>query len=109
VACAGDEELRQGLRLVADGDGFAAHEVFELLWRAAPAAERDFLQGLVHVAVALHQDARANAVGRARQLEKACRRLAAYEPAHRGVDVSALRAWARACLAAGRCTPPPVG
>src|SRR5438046_885443 len=57
---------------------------------AAEAAERDFLQGLVHVAVAWYQAGRGNRVGCERQLEKAGRRLAPYAPAHRGVDVDAL-------------------
>jgi uncharacterized protein len=53
-------------------------------------AERDFFQGLVHVAVAWYQAGRRNRVGCERQLEKAARRLRPYEPAHRGLDVAAL-------------------
>lgn len=71
---------------------FEAHEELETAWRTAPAEERDFCQGLVHVAVAWYQHARGNRVGTERQLDKALRRLAAYEPEHRGVDVAALRA-----------------
>ena len=70
---------------------FEAHEELELVWRAAPAEERDFYQGLVHVAVAWYQAGRGRPVATGRQLEKAIRRLEAYEPAHRGVDVAALR------------------
>ena len=62
----------------------------EETWRAAEPAERDFLQGLVHVAVAWYQAERGKRVGCERQLEKARRRLAPYGPAHRGVDVAAL-------------------
>jgi predicted metal-dependent hydrolase len=102
------EELAQGLALVRDGDGFAAHEVFELLWRAAPAGERDFYQGLVHVAVATYQERRGNPVGRERQLVKAQRRLAAYAPVHLGVDVGALLRWCEISLADGTCPPVPV-
>jgi predicted metal-dependent hydrolase len=101
-------ELAEGLALVRDGDGFAAHEVFELLWRAAPAAERDFYQGLVHVAVATYQERRGNRVGRERQLHKAQRRLAVYAPQHEGVDVAALLAWCEVSLADGTCPPVPV-
>ena len=42
---------------------FAAHEVLEDIWRAAEPAERDFFQGLVHVAVAWYQAAAGNPVG----------------------------------------------
>jgi uncharacterized protein len=80
----------RGLELIRDGEYFAAHEELEDAWRAAEPAERDFLQGLVHVAVAWYQAGRGNRVGCERQLEKARRRLATYAPAHRGVDVAAL-------------------
>ena len=82
--------LEVGLRLIRNGEFFAAHEELETAWRQAPPHERDFLQGLVHVAVAWYQAGRGNQVGCTRQLEKAQRRLAAYTPAHRGVDVGGL-------------------
>jgi uncharacterized protein len=99
--------IAEGLALVRSGHGFAAHELFEELWRAASPVERDFYQGLVHVAVATYQDGRGNAVGRTRQLEKALRRLAPYAPLHDGVDVAALLAWSRESLARGSCAPLP--
>ena len=46
----------------------------------------------MHVAVAWYQAGRGNRVGCERQLEKAQRRLAAYAPEHRGVDVTGLLA-----------------
>jgi uncharacterized protein len=82
--------LPRGLELIRGGEYFAAHEELEDAWRAAEASERDFLQGLVHVAVAWYQAGRGNRVGCERQLEKARRRLAPYAPEHRGVDVGAL-------------------
>jgi predicted metal-dependent hydrolase len=82
-----ERDLEQGLELIRHGEFFAAHEELELAWRAADAAEKDFFQGLVHVAVAWYQAGRGNRVGCERQLEKAARRLAPFAPAHRGVDV----------------------
>jgi predicted metal-dependent hydrolase len=83
----------EGLDFLRRGEWFAAHEAFEEAWRTAEPGERDFLQGLVHVAVAWYH---ADVTGRRRacesQLEKAARRLAPYAPAHRGVDVTALLA-----------------
>ncbi len=86
------DPYRTGLEHIRAGRFFEAHEELELVWRAAPAEERDFYQGLVHVAVAWYQAGRGRPVATERQLEKAIRRLEAYEPAHRGVDVAALRA-----------------
>jgi predicted metal-dependent hydrolase len=84
------EAYRRGLGLLARGEHFAAHEALEEAWRAAASGERDFFQGLVHVAVAWYQAGRGNAVGCERQLEKAARRLRAFAPAHRGLDVASL-------------------
>ncbi len=77
-----------GCDLMRRGEYFAAHEELELAWRAAEEREREFFQGLVHVAVAWYQAGRGNRVGCERQLEKALRRLRPYAPHHRGVDVA---------------------
>ena len=79
--------LERGLELIREGAYFEAHEELEDEWREAPPVERDFLQGLVHVAVAWLHAERGNRNGCARQLVKAERRLEGYRPAHRGVDV----------------------
>jgi uncharacterized protein len=83
-------KLVSGLDLIRRGEYFAAHEELEDAWRAAEPPERDFFQGLVHVAVAWYQAGRGNRVGCERQLEKAARRLGPYAPEHRGVDVAAV-------------------
>ena len=80
--------LERGVELIRTGAYFEAHEELEDEWRDAPEEERDFLQGLVHVAVAWHHAGRGNRPGCERQLEKAARRLAMYAPRHRGVDVA---------------------
>jgi predicted metal-dependent hydrolase len=103
--------FRHGLELVRRGEFFAAHEELEVAWRSAEADERDFFQGLVHVAVAWYQAGRGNAVGCSRQLEKAERRLGPYAPAHRGVDVALLLeqvAAAQAVVASGSLSLPGV-
>jgi predicted metal-dependent hydrolase len=80
--------LERGLELIREGAYFEAHEELEDEWRTAPAGDRDFLQGLVHVSVAWLHAGRGNRPGCERQLEKAARRLDAYAPEHRGVDVA---------------------
>jgi predicted metal-dependent hydrolase len=100
----GDSPLARGLELIRRGEYFAAHEELELVWREAPPEERDFYQGLVHVAVAWHHAGRGNRPGCERQLAKAERRLARFAPRHRGVDVSRVLAQVReaaALVAAG--------
>ncbi len=89
---ASSSPFERGVELIRRGEYFAAHEELETAWRAAEPAERDFFQGLVHVAVAWYQAGRGNRVGCGRQLEKARRRLAPYAPAHRGLDLERLLA-----------------
>ena len=79
--------MERGVELIRAGAFFEAHEELEDEWRGAPEPERDFLQGLVHVAVAWYQAGRGNRPGCERQLEKAERRLSPYRPKHRGVDI----------------------
>ena len=64
--------------------------MLEDAWRACEEHERDFFQGLVHVAVAWYQAGRGNRVGCERQLAKATRRLTPYAPEHRDVDLARL-------------------
>jgi hypothetical protein len=81
-----------GIALARRGAFFEAHEAFEEAWRACVEAERDFFQGLVHVVVSAYQRDRGRPVAQERQRVKALRRLAAFAPEHRGLDVSALLA-----------------
>jgi hypothetical protein len=81
---------KAGLELARAGEWFEAHEAFELAWRAAPAAERDFFQGLVHAVVFAYQTGRDRHVGAARQRAKALRRLGPYAPVHRGLELAGL-------------------
>jgi uncharacterized protein len=84
-----DQLLRDGLDRIRRGEYFEAHESLEDAWRAAEPAEKDFFQGLVHVAVAWHHAGRGNRPGCERQLAKAKRRLEPFSPEHCGVDVAA--------------------
>jgi uncharacterized protein len=98
------DSYKAGLAHIRDGRFFEAHEELELVWRAAAPEERDFYQGLVHVAVAWYQAGRGRRIATASQLEKAARRLGAYAPEHRGVDVADVLAQveaARTLVAAG--------
>jgi predicted metal-dependent hydrolase len=83
-------EYKRGLELARRGDWFAAHEAFELAWRASAPEERDFFQGLVHAVVFAYQTGRGRPVGAERQRVKALRRLGPYAPVHRALDVNRL-------------------
>jgi len=83
-------EYKRGLELARSGRFFDAHEAFELAWRSCDPAERDFFQGLVHVVVSAYQRGRGRPVAAESQRQKALKRLAAFAPDHRGLDVGGL-------------------
>lgn len=85
--------LDEGIRLFNDGNYFLAHETLEEHWIEAPAGERDFYQGLIHVAVGFHHLERGNTVGAVLQFRKARGRLEGYPDVVDGVDVGGLKAF----------------
>jgi hypothetical protein len=89
------------------GRYFEAHEVWEDAWRPLPRGdERTFLQGLIHLAVALEHHRRGNPRGARGQREKAGVKLA-FEGGNPGVDVGATLAGADAVLAGAAAAPHP--
>lgn len=88
-------------RLLAEDRPFAAHEVLEAAWKAAPATERDLWQGLAQMAVGLTHVQRGNLSGAAALLRRGANRVESWEDSRPyGLDVTGLRA--RALGLAGR-------
>lgn len=83
--------LDEGIRLFKEGDYFLAHETLEEHWIEAPEAERNFYQGLIHVAVGFHHLVRENSIGAKAQFRKALVRLSDYPGRHEGVDLDGIR------------------
>jgi len=106
-AASPSRHFEAGLELIRAGEYFAAHEELEDAWRAAPTEERDFYQGLVHVAVAWYQAGRGRRIGTERQLAKAIRRLEPFAPSHRGVELAPLLAQLRELSERGSLDLPP--
>jgi uncharacterized protein len=102
-----ESAFSRGVASIQAGEYFAAHEELEDAWRAAPPDERDFFQGLVHVAVAWYQAGRGRRIGTERQLEKAVRRLEPFAPAHRGIELEPLLAQLRELRSRGSLKLPP--
>ena len=102
---------KRGLELFDAGKVFDAHEVLEDVWRAAPAEEKKFLQGLIQLAVGLHHYSRGNLAGARSLLARGNRNLSAYPEHHRGIDLARLRArveqWVHALENNGTIPAPP--
>jgi predicted metal-dependent hydrolase len=95
------ETLALAQSLLDHGRAFAAHEVLEARWKAAPAGERDLWQGLAQVCVGITHAQRGNGTGAKRLLERGVARLRRYadDPPY-GVDVAGLLDWSAAHAAA---------
>lgn len=119
-----DRALGLARELLEQGRPFAAHEVLEARWKAAPAAERDLWQGLAQLCVGLTHAARGNAVGAALLVERGTARLTTARPqsfAAAGIrgaemggierlDVTAVTSWALDALTRPElATAPPDG
>jgi predicted metal-dependent hydrolase len=92
------ETLAYARRLLDEGRPFAAHEALEVRWKSCPDEERELWQGLAQLCVGLTHQARGNAVGASRLVERAAGRLQAYEQAagpNYGLDLASLIACAR--------------
>ncbi|HEY0716918.1 MAG TPA: DUF309 domain-containing protein [Streptosporangiaceae bacterium] len=75
------ESLARAQQLLTAGRPFHAHEVLEASWKAAPAADRDFWQGLAQLAVGLTHARRGNAAGAVTLLRRGAARLLPYATA----------------------------
>jgi predicted metal-dependent hydrolase len=87
---ANEHEYLHGIALFNRGKFFAAHEVLEDVWRAAPQEEKKIWQGLVQVAVALHHYSTGNRVGMRSVLLRAMKNLAGHPRDFHGVQVPRL-------------------
>jgi predicted metal-dependent hydrolase len=102
-------DLSHGVALFNRGAFFEAHEALEDVWRAAPAADKKFLQGLIQVAVALHHHGNGNSAGARSVLRRAFRNLSLYPENFGGIHsaglLKSISDWQRA-LDEGTPVPP---
>jgi uncharacterized protein len=84
------EQYREGVELFNRAAFFEAHEVLEDVWRAAPHAEKKFLQGLIQAAVALYHFHNGNRVGARSVLKRAFRNISLYPEGFGGIDSARL-------------------
>jgi hypothetical protein len=89
------DALRTAQELLDGGRAFAAHEVLEASWKAAPPAERELWRGLAQIAVGLTHAQRGNDRGARELVRRGAERIAAFasDPPY-GLDVPGLLAWA---------------
>jgi predicted metal-dependent hydrolase len=101
--------FRRGIEQFNAGRFFEAHETWEEVWLRTPEPERTFLQGIIQMAAAFHHYSRGNTRGARSLLEASLTRLARFPPAHRGIQLAALRGeaqtWATSLATGGASEP----
>ena len=83
-------DLDHGIELFNRAEFFDAHEVLEDVWRAAPAEEKKFLQGMIQVAVALYHYGNGNSIGARSVLRRGFRNLSRYPEGFGGIRLATL-------------------
>jgi predicted metal-dependent hydrolase len=99
----------RGLELINTGHYFDAHETLEDVWRELKDPERQFLQGLIQIAVALHHYSTGNLEGAQSVMARAAGNLAPYGNTFGNIELGALRAaveqWRLALVEGGTEAP----
>jgi uncharacterized protein len=94
-----DPHFLAGIRLFNEREFFACHDELEEVWGATLGDEREFYQGLIHVAVALHHFEEGNLGGARKMYGSARRYLQPYAPQHAGIDLDLFLAELKDCFA----------
>ena len=104
------KRFEEGIALFNAADFFAAHEALEDVWREMQGPERQVMQGLVQVAVALHHHSTSNPEGARSVLARAAANVADAPDDFFGISMPPLRdalaRWQQAL--AERSAPPPL-
>lgn len=80
------EAAELGGRLLAEGQPFHAHEVFEAAWKSTPTADRELWRGLAQIAVGLTHARRGNERGAVTLLRRGADHVARFGGATTDVD-----------------------
>jgi predicted metal-dependent hydrolase len=83
-------ELIRGIEQFNAGAWFDCHETLEDIWIGAPGVVRDFYQGILQVAVALHHWREGNYKGAVLLMGSGARLLGHVAPVCQGINVTGL-------------------
>ncbi len=93
------ERFAEAVSLFNERDFFACHDVLEEIWDTASAEDRDFYQGLIHVAVSLFHFTEGNLTGARKMYHSAHRYLAEYPSPYQSLDLDRLLSGYDHCFA----------
>ncbi len=94
-----DPRYLRGIELFNECEFFESHEAWEELWADTQGPDREFYQGLIQAAVALHHFVNGNLRGARKVFSTCCSHLQPYRPKHLGLDLEQFLAQLRECFA----------
>jgi len=83
------EKFLTGIKEYNNKDFFESHDTWEEIWHELRGTDRLFVQGLIHSAIGLYHLTNGNWKGARSQFEKCEKKLSAYLPKYRGLNVQA--------------------
>tara|TARA_B110000438_G_scaffold296912_1_gene342368 strand:- start:224 stop:598 length:375 start_codon:yes stop_codon:yes gene_type:complete len=86
-----EELFFSGLSAYEEGKYFDAHEIWEELWSEYYLKDRDFIQGLIQLAVCFVHLQNGNINGARSLLNKSTKKLKDFSYNHRGLNVKSLK------------------
>jgi predicted metal-dependent hydrolase len=92
--------FQHGIELFNSGKFFEAHEVLEDVWRESKGDRKQFLQGLVQLAVGFHHHSTGNITGAESVLMRGIGNLAGYPDEYEGINVRMLHDGVQAWISA---------
>jgi predicted metal-dependent hydrolase len=93
-----DPRYRKGWELFNTREFFDAHEVWEELWHQTHGESREFIQGLIQAATALHHFQNSNLKGAKLLYQSLGELLSPYPARYMGVDLGKFKAEMEACF-----------
>ena len=85
-----EELFFSGLNAYAKGEYFDAHEIWEELWSDYYLKDKDFIQGLIQLAVCFVHLENGNINGARSLLKKSTKKFIGFLPNHRNINVKEL-------------------
>jgi predicted metal-dependent hydrolase len=85
------DDAKHGIRLIAEGEYYQAHEILETAWENAIGAEKYLLRSLLQVSVAYLHIQRGNLRGAMKMLLRLSQWISPLPSECQGIDVNALR------------------
>jgi predicted metal-dependent hydrolase len=84
------KNFRKGIEQFNNAQFFACHETLESVWKDQAGSQREFIQGIIQIAVGYYHLLNDNELGAGKLLRRGLDRIGQFAPVFLGVEVSTL-------------------